>query len=175
MASRHPERIKSLHLAAGPFYSILDTLQHPLLSLLRCPRTAATFEVQYLLALTGGLGAASLRLAYRLGLFRLLLSPAAAHPRQLKESVVRALLYQHNPEGLLLMAANAPGYDPAEQWSKVRCPILATFGARDVLVGERDLRRFMKDQPTAKCTVIQNASHLHHIERPLDVAKALDL
>jgi pimeloyl-ACP methyl ester carboxylesterase len=175
MASRYPERITSIHLIAGSYFSILRSIQHPLLSFGRSPTVAAVFGVQYLLARTGSFEVSLLRAIYRLRAFRLLLRPYASHPRRLRESVVRALSEQINPRGLLLTAANGKGYDARAQWAKVQCPTWAVFGAKDQLVPRRDMLELREIQPDAHCDTLADASHLLHIEYPVSVLEALHL
>jgi pimeloyl-ACP methyl ester carboxylesterase len=175
MAGRYPERIASIHLVAGSYFSILRSIQHPVLSFASSPRVAATFGLQYLLAHTGSFEVAMLRALYRIGVFRFLTSPFAAHPLRLRESVVRALCEQTNPRGLVLTAANGHGYDADAQWAKVRCPIWAVFGARDRVVPLPDMAELLRCQPTADTRVIADAGHLLHIERPCEVLDALHL
>lgn len=175
MASRYPERIESIHLVAGSYFSILRSIQHPIRSFGGSPGVAGTFGLQYLLAHTGSFEVAMIRALYRLGVFRCLLYPFASHPRLLKESVVRALGEQINPRGLLLTAANGHGYDADSQWAKVCCPIWAVFGANDRVVPGPDLTELRKCQPTANTSVIADAGHLMHIERPVEVVHALHL
>jgi pimeloyl-ACP methyl ester carboxylesterase len=175
MASRYPERIESIHLVAGSYFSILRSIQHPIRSFGSSPMVAGTFGLQYLLAHTGSFEVAAVRALYRLGVFRYLLSPFASHPRLLKESVVRALCEQINPRGLLLTAANGHGYDAYAQWAKVRCPIWAVFGAKDRVVPRPDMDELSRCQPTADSSVIADAGHLMHIERPAEVVHALRL
>ncbi|HVV18158.1 MAG TPA: alpha/beta hydrolase [Pseudonocardiaceae bacterium] len=175
MASRYPERIESIHIVAGSYFSILRSIQHPILSFRCSPMVAGTFGLQYLLAHTGSFEVSTLRVLYRLGMFRWLLPPFASHPRLLKESVVRALCEQVNPRGLLLTAANGHGYDADAQWAKVRCPIRAVFGAQDRVVPRADMAELSRCQPTADSSVIPDAGHLMHIERPVEVIRALRL
>lgn len=175
MASRYPERVESIHLVAGPYFSILESIQHPLSSFGHSPTVAATFGSQYLIARTGQVGLDAAKAAYRLGAARLFLSSVVSHPFQLKQSVVKALFYQQNPSGVIQTAANGPGYDADEQWGRIRCPIWATFGDKDRLVPPKDMARFLRCQPTAECTMLKDTSHMMHVERPFEVLKALKL
>lgn len=175
MASRYPDRIESIHLAAGPYFSILESLQHPLLSFGFSPMVAATFGIQHLVSRTGGVGLSAIRGLYSARIFPLFLFPFASHPFQLKPSVVKALCYQQNPRGLIQTAANADGYDADKQWGKIKCSIWATFGDKDHLVPQSDMLRLLRCQPGAKCSTVADAGHLLHIERPFDVVKALEL
>jgi pimeloyl-ACP methyl ester carboxylesterase len=175
MASRYPSQIDSIHLIAGSYFSILTSIQHPLLSFGHDATVAATFGSQYLLARTGSVEVTLLRLLYRLRLFRVLLIPYASHPFRLRDSVVRGLSEQVNPRGLLLTAANGHGYLPDEQWAKIKCPIWAVFGDKDKMVPRQDMDRLRRCQPSANCETVADAGHLMHIERPVTVLKALNL
>ena len=175
MASRFPERVESIHLVAGSYFSILTSIQHPISSFAYSPSVAATFGTQYLLALSGKVGLAAIKGSYRLGISRLFLSPVASHPFQLQQSVVKALCYQQNPRGMILTAANGPGYNADKQWGEILCPIWATFGDKDRLVPQRDMARLLRCQPAAKCTTLEDSSHMMHVERPFEVLKALEL
>lgn len=175
MASRYPGRVKSLHLVAGPYFSILDTIQHPVRALARHSVVAATFGLQYGISRTGRIGQIVLRLTYYAGIFRLLLVPFARYPLRLKGSVVRSLCVDQNPKGLIRTAANAAGYDADQQWGQIKCPITAVFGADDLLVTRHDMTRFLSCQPSANCTVVSRSGHLLHIEWPFDVVSALGI
>jgi pimeloyl-ACP methyl ester carboxylesterase len=175
MASRHPGQVESIHLVAGPYFSILGTIQHPLRSLAYSPAVTATFGSQYLLSLTGSVGTSALKAAYHLGVFRPLLFPFVSHPFRVRRSVVKALCYQQNPRGLIQTAANGPGYNADAQWAKIECPIWATFGDKDRLVPQKDMARLLRCQPAAKCTTLADSSHMMHVERPFDVLEALEL
>lgn len=175
MASRFPERISSIHLVAGPYFSILKSIQHPLRSFRHDAMVASTFGLQYLLAHAGSLEVVTIRALYRAGLMRPLLAPFAARPFSLKASVVRALCTQVNPKGLLQTAANGAGYDADKQWSEIECPIWAVFGKGDRLVPQRDMARLLRCQPQANCRTVDDVGHLMHIERPSDVLDGLNL
>ncbi len=173
MASRYPDQIESIHLVAGPYFSILDSIQHPVKALAHRPAVATIFGLQYSLARTGRLGITALSLAYRLGTFRLLLFPYAHHPLRLRGSIVRSLCLEQNPRGTILTAANGAGYDPEKQWSQIKCPIYAVFGENDQLVPHRDMMRLLDCQPLAICKTVSDSGHLLHIEWPFDVLHAL--
>lgn len=175
MASRCPDRVKSIHLVASSYFSILASIQHPLKSLALCPEVATVFGLQYLVSRAGEAGLVALRLLYKLGTFRLLLFPFASHPFKLRGSVVKALCRQQNPQGMLQTAASGADYDADEQWSKIKCPIIAVFGDKDRLIPRVDMIRLLKCQPTAKCRLIDDSGHLLHVERPFDVIEALEL
>jgi pimeloyl-ACP methyl ester carboxylesterase len=175
MASRHPEAIESIHLVAGPYFSILKSIQHPFLSFGYSPTVAATFGTQYLLSRTGEFGTIFFKTLYHLGIFRLLLFPFASHPFRLKPLIVKDLCYQQNPRALIQTAANADGYDANKQWGLIKCPIFAVFGIKDRLVPPTDMRRLIRCQPNAVCTMLDDVGHLLHIEQPFEVLTDLRL
>lgn len=175
MASRYPEQIESIHLIAGPYFSILRSIQRPFLSFGRTPAVSLAFGTQYALARTGNFEVALVRLAYRLKVFRFLLYPYASHPFLLRESVVKALCDQINPHGFVHTAVNGYGYDAAKQWAKVECSIWAVFGDRDRMVPRRDMLELIKYQPRAHCRTVEDAGHLLHIEHPTEVLRELGL
>ena len=175
MASRYPERVESIHLVAGPYFSILTTIQNPVAGFKYSPKSAAAFETQYVFSLTGRAGVALAKAFYTIGAGRTVLFPVASHPFDLRQSVVRALFYEQNPQGLLETAANGPGYDADRQWAKISCPIWAVFGDKDWLVPPHDMQRFLRCQPAAACTLLKDSSHMMHVERPFDVLAALAL
>jgi pimeloyl-ACP methyl ester carboxylesterase len=175
MASRYTERVESIHLAAGPYFSILQSIQHPILSFGNSPTVAATFGAQYLIARTGDLGSALIKALYHLNLLRPFLLPYARHPFHLRNSIVKALCYEQNPRGLILTAANGDGYDADKQWGQITCPIRAVFGKQDHLVPPADMNRLLQCQPNAACTMLDNAGHLLQLEWPLEVLTALRL
>ncbi len=173
MASRYPDRVESIHLVAGPYFSILASIQHPVRALAHRPLVATIFGLQHAVARTGRLGLTAFRLAYRLGAFRLLLFPYAQHPLRLRGSIVRSLCLGRNPRGTILTAENGAGYDPDKQWSQIKCPITAVFGENDRLVPHQDMMRLLECQPLASCKIVSDGGHLLHIEWPFDVLGAL--
>jgi len=175
MASRYPDNIESIHLVAGPYFSILTSIQHPIGSFRHSATVAFTFGIQYLLARTGQLEVWAFKVLYHLGLFRLLLFPFTQHPFRLRGSIVKALCEQVNPTGLLRTAANGDGYDADHQWAKIKCRIWAVFGEEDKMVPQIDMARLLRVQPASRCTTLADAAHMLHVEWPLQVVQALEL
>lgn len=175
MAVRHAAHVESLHIAAGPYYSVVDAMNGRWSGGLAEACAAATFGSQYLLALTGDAGVATLRSAARRGLLRPLLSPFAAHPGALRESVVDHLVAELRPASFRAAARNGFRYRPGMSWSGVNCPIWAVYGAADRLVPTADARRLLADIPHARINVLPDASHLVHVEQPEAALVALGL
>lgn len=175
IASRHLDQVQSVHVAAGPYFSILASIQHPWRSLIKAPKVAATFGFLYLLSGTGQVGVLAVHAAYRLHLMRLLASPAVRYPFRIDSSVVKSLSELHRPSALMQAIANGDEYTPAAQWGRIKCPIWASFGDHDWFVPPGDMDRLLQCQPDATCSMIEEASHLHHIEWPFRTLEALEL
>ena len=175
MAVRHAARVESLHLAAGPYYSVVDTMNgHPSGGYAGGLATAA-FGSQYLLALTAGLGVATVRMASRRQVLRPLLAPYAAHPNDLRQSVVDHLVSGMRPRSFRAAARNGFDYRDGMSWSRVQCPVWAVYGVADRLVPAVDAQRLQADIPTAAITHVPDASHLVHLEQPAATLLGLGL
>ncbi|MEJ7704598.1 MAG: alpha/beta fold hydrolase [Geodermatophilaceae bacterium] len=128
MAVRHAARVESLHLAAGPYYSVVDTMNgHPSGGYAGGLATAA-FGSQYLLALTAGLGVATVRMASRRQVLRPLLAPYAAHPNDLRQSVVDHLVSGMRPRSFRAAARN--GFDYRDRHVLVQGAVPGLGGLR---------------------------------------------
>lgn len=166
MATRHPGQVESVHLAAGPYYAVVDAMNGRLTGGLTGARSAATFGSQYLLALTGKAGVGALGQASRRNLLRPLLRPFVAHPNQLRQSVLDHLVADMRPSAFRAAARNGWHYRAGMSWSGVACPVWAAYGAADRLVTEVDARRLRADIPHARITTLTDAGHLLHLEQP---------
>lgn len=166
MAVRHPAEVESVHLAAGPYYSIVDTMNGRPAGGRQGALAATTFGTQFLLALAGRPGVGAVRLAKRVGLVRPLLWPFAAHPRRLRQSVIDQLIKGLRPASFRQAARNGFRYRKGMSWSAIRCPVWAAYGAKDRLVPAADARRLQADLPPARITTLPEAAHLLHLEQP---------
>ncbi len=175
LATRRPDRVESVHLAAGPYYSIVDSMNGRPSGGLSGGLATVTFATQYLLALTGAVGVGAVELASRAGLLRPLLSPFAAHPRLLRQSVLDNLIGDMRPASFRSAARNGFHYPNGMSWSGVHCPVWAAYGAADRLVPASDARRLRADLPDARITTVPEAAHLLHLEQPLAALVALGL
>lgn len=175
MAVRHAVRVESLHLAAGPYYSVIDIMNGHWSGGLTGGLAAATFGTQFLLARTGRLGVAAVGLASRLGVLRPLLSPFLAHPGAVRQSVLDHLVAGLRPASFRAAARNGFRYRDGMSWSAVTCPVWAVHGTADRLVPAVDARRLGVDIPAAHVTNLPDASHLLHLEQPDAALLALGL
>jgi len=175
MAVRHARLVESLHLVAGPYYSIVDTINGHPSGGLGGALAAATFGTQYLLAISGRLGVGALKLASRTAVLRPLLWPFLAHPWLIRQSVLDHLLADLRPASFRAATRNAFRYRNGMSWSEVRCPVWAVYGSADRLVPTADQRRLLADLPSARVTSVADAAHLVHLEQPHAVLAGLGL
>ena len=175
LAVRHAVRVESLHLASGPYYSVVEAMNGRWSGGLAGATATAMFGAQYVLALTGDAGVKTLRSVSRRGLLRPLLAPFVAHPGALRQSVVDHLIADLRPTSFRAAARNGFRYRQGMSWSRVGCPVWAVYGAADRLVPAADSRRLSADIPHAQVSVLADASHLVHVEQPHAALLALGL
>lgn len=175
MALRHVADVESVHLVAGPYYSVIDWMNGHWSAGLAGGFATATFAAQYLLALTGNAGVSALRFASRRGLLRPLISSFVAHPSAIRQSVLDHLVADMRPASFRAAARNAFRYRHGMSWAKLACPVWAVYGAADRLVPAADSRRLSEDLPDARITSLPDASHLVHLEQPHGALTSLGL
>jgi pimeloyl-ACP methyl ester carboxylesterase len=166
--------ISSLHLAAGSGFAILRAVNHPWRSLVTTPLPTSLFWTLY----ATGRGRASRTVVsalHRRGALRSLFWPVIAHPRRFPPRALAALVSEMAPESFRHAAANLAGYDAPARWASIEVPVRAVFGAKDRFVDATDRETLTRVKPEADCTVIHDASHFLHIERPHEVLAALKL
>jgi pimeloyl-ACP methyl ester carboxylesterase len=166
--------IASLHLAAGSGFAILKAVNHPWRALVTAPLPTTLFWTLY----AGGRSRSSRAVVaalHRQGLLGALFWPVLAHPSRFPPRAMSALVTEMAPESFRYAAANLAGYDAPARWAAIDVPVHAAFGARDRFVDATDRQMLAQVRPQADCTVIPDASHFLHIERPHDVVTALKL
>lgn len=166
--------VESLHLAAGSGFAILRAVNHPWSSLVTAPLPTSLFWTLYA---TGRfrLSRASVQLLQRRRLLPPLFWPVIAHPRRFPPAAMAALAAEMAPEPFRLAAANLADYDAPARWAAITVPVYAAFGAKDRFVDATDRRALAAVRPDAVCTVVADASHFLHIERPHETLVALHL
>lgn len=166
MASRRHSMIESVHVVAGAYFSIIRTVRSPLCELFESPIVTALYGG---LNLMSAVGSPAGVLANIIGGTRLadpFLKPFAVRPHELKPRVRESLYQDLRPKSFLLAAQNGHGYEPQDQWSKISVPLTGVFGRQDELVPPSDMRRLAAAVPHAELTLVDDAAHLVHIERP---------
>lgn len=172
MAShRHPQ-IRSLHLVAGAYFSIIDVVRNPIAHVCHRPTVAVLFGSMYVLSIFGSVGVNLTHIIGQTPLADLALKPFVARPRDLKPSIKSALLDDPRPSAFLQAARNGETYQPEVRWAAIDVPTYGVFGADDHLVPPSDMERLAEVLPAARLTLLDNAAHLVHIEQP---AQALQM
>jgi pimeloyl-ACP methyl ester carboxylesterase len=174
MASRGNPRIKTCSIISGAYFSIVETVQGPLRTLVRDPNAAVAYLSLSALAYLGPLGPRLMEAANDVHAMPFLLRNTVAHPALLRPSVLENMAQNMRPKSFLLAAQNGKGYDPYNQWSKITIPLYALFGSADHLVPPKpDAERLGRAVPRARIDIVQDAGHFAHVERPADVVKLL--
>ncbi|WP_374010447.1 alpha/beta fold hydrolase [Leifsonia sp. LS-T14] len=118
-----------------------------------------------------GLGAAGPRLIRaldRAGLLGLLVSPLFARR---VPGVEHELGRDVRPRAFVRAVASARQYAAAERWGRIRCPVLAIHGDRDVFVPRGDDARLASVVPDLRTVVLPRTGHFAHVEHPSLVAR----
>jgi pimeloyl-ACP methyl ester carboxylesterase len=170
LAAQEPEATESLLLvSATTLGSRGDRLGR--FGLLRaCPGLALLLAGMRLLAASGAAAAPFVRGLDRLGLLGLLLAPLFGRPQPL---TVHELAHDLRPAAFVRAVACALRYPAAERWSRIRCPVLAVHGDRDVFVGADDDARLAAIIPRFSALTLAGTGHFGHVERPRFVASVL--
>ena len=166
--------ITSLHLAAGSGFAILQAVNHTLRGLVTAPLPTSLFWTLYATGRTRA-SRSFVGWLHRRGQLAPLFWPVIAHPRRFPPRALAAIVAEMAPESFRHAAANLAGYDASARWAAITQPVYAAFGAKDRFVDATDRRTLSKVRPQATCTVVPDASHFLHIERPEAVRKALRL
>ena len=166
--------ISSLHLAAGSGFAILKAVNHAVVGMLTAPLPTSLFWTLYATGRTKA-SRSLVGFLHRRGVLPPLFWPVIAHPRRFPPKALAAIVNEMAPESFRYAAANLAGYDATSRWAAITQPVYAAFGAKDRFVDATDRRTLAKVRPQAKSTVIPDASHFLHIERPQAVIGALGL
>jgi pimeloyl-ACP methyl ester carboxylesterase len=166
--------VSSLHLAAGSGFAILKAVNHAVVGMLTAPLPTSLFWTLYATGRTKA-SRSLVGLLHRRGLLPPLFWPVIAHPRKFPRNALAAIVSEMAPESFRHAAANLAGYDAISRWAAITQPVYAAFGAKDRFVDATDRRTLAKVRPQAMCTVVPDASHFLHIERPHAVIAALGL
>ncbi|MGJ4843763.1 alpha/beta fold hydrolase [Leifsonia sp. Le1] len=86
---------------------------------------------------------------------------------------VHDLAHDLRPGAFLRALHCATTYPAAARWARIRCPVLALHGDRDVFVGADDDDRLAAIIPDFRAVVIPATGHFGHVEHPTILAGAL--
>ncbi|MEU4446089.1 alpha/beta hydrolase [Actinosynnema sp. NPDC050801] len=174
MATTIPEITSSVHIVAGAYFSVLRAVQSPMAAMFTSPSAAVLFWGQYALSLSHR-SPALLRELERIGILKHMLRGLVAHPNEMPRDVFIALADDARGASFRYAASNGVDYDAAIKWGHITAPVIAVFGADDKLVPVRDMERLKDVLPSAQVSLVPDASHFLHIERPGEVLHALAL
>lgn len=174
MASHgHPE-LRSVAAISGAYYSVVDTVQHPLRALSQTPGATLSYLTLACLSQLGPAGPALTRGAHGLRLLAPLLGHVVAQPNRLRPSVLEHLSRSVRPASFRLAAKNGLQYDCRARWSRIDIPLWASFGSADRLVPPEDKARLEADLPSARTEMLEGVGHFAPLERPDLVAASLE-
>ncbi|AIG78995.1 Hypothetical protein AJAP_30865 [Amycolatopsis japonica] len=173
MAGRGDDRIRSVHLVAGAYFSVIETVQNPLRSLVLLKKVAIAYWMQSVLAALGRPGLRMVKVGSAIGLLPLALNGFLAHPWGIGKSFRKSLVKGMRPDQFVLAAQNGLDYDPDQHWSEISCPIHAAFGVEDKLVPPRDMVRLAAICESAKTVLVGDSAHFPHVERPRETLAVL--
>lgn len=172
MAARRHSEIESLGVVAGAYYSIVRTVQDPLLSLWSRPFVAASYGALALMAAGGAPARYAARMLGPTVFGEPFLFPFVVHPRRVGPRLRESLSTDLRPGAFLLAARNGHHYDP-RTWGGIDVPVWGVFGRADRLVPPRDMAELRLALPRARLTLLDEAAHLVHIEQPRLALRAL--
>ena len=164
MASR--EETASVTSFSGAYKTVVDFVNHPLLTTCKTPRAAGAYGGLQALSQLGPFASAVMHASSRTGLLRLLMRDSLAKPREMDPSLFRALARGVRPQSFKYAQSTGVDYDIQERWSSINGPALAVFGAHDVLISERDRLAFEASMLGGRTAVLENAGHFAPIEDP---------
>lgn len=173
IAAKQPERIKSVAVISGTYLSIVESVQHPFKTLVRQPGAAISYSSMVLLSKLGPLAGVLLRHSSNTRIYLKVLTKTFAHPELLKQSVLDSIAYNIRPKIFALAAQNGKNYRSVQEWSKIRVPFKALFGARDRLVPVTDMKRLEANLNNVQISCLADTGHFAHVERPIETLKWL--
>jgi pimeloyl-ACP methyl ester carboxylesterase len=173
LAARHPDRAVSVELVSPTTYSVIASVAHPVRAFRVIPGFTMMLGVMRALRRLGRVGTALIRGTGRVGLMRAVALPLFAHGGSVRRSIVDAIATEARPRAFSLAAEVTRGYDACGLWSGIRCPVVAVRGDDDVFVSPRDLGLLARTVPGLRSSVIRDAGHFAHVERPAETLRAL--
>jgi pimeloyl-ACP methyl ester carboxylesterase len=172
IAARHPAETLGVGLVSPSGGSVLDVLRRPVRGGLRLPGLAGMILAMHVLHGLGGAARPLLRALRATGLLRLLAAPLFRHPRTIDRSVTDALAEEIRPHAFLRAARAARTYDD-RRWRRIRCPVRAVSGERDVFSLACDDAWFARRIGDFDAVRLTNAGHYAAVEQPRAVLRAL--
>lgn len=171
LAARNPTGLSGVAVISGFYFTIIDTVKSPWLTLVRSPKSAATYVGFALLSMVNPKRHPRLKRLHD-GLLPWMMRGLAAHPSWIAPTTRLRMASSGGSTSFKKAARNAIGYDPDATWGTISVPLLAIGGAHDKMVPPKDLRRLARSSH-ARTVEISEAGHFAHIERPAEVLSLL--
>lgn len=172
LAARHRAETLAVGLVSPSGAGVRDAVLRPL----RGGRRLAPFAGMLLaMRLLRGLGRGApplLRALRATGVLRLLAAPLFHSP--VDRSVTDALADEIRPASFVAVAEAVPRVDTAS-WRRIRVPVRSIRGLRDVFARADDDAVLAELVPDLVTTVLPDAGHFAHVERPAATLAALAL
>ncbi len=172
LAARWPDRVSHVTALAGSFETIIGVGRAPVAFALRHPRATLLNLAFFAAGKLGGPGrhlAAGLRSRGARSLF----DRITAHPDQLRPSVASALAGSFAAKNLLYAARNVRHDGRLAPWSEITAVASVVWGQLDPLVPPSEEAHTAAVLPKAARSVIEDAAHIMHVERPHEVLRTL--
>lgn len=168
LAAREPEATESVALiSATTFGARADTSGRLRLFAAYAPLMLLDAGMRVLAAL-GPAGPRLVRSLDRVGLLTLLVAPLFARG---VPGVAHELARDVRPRAFVRAVSSAREYAAAERWGRIRCPVFAIHGDRDVFVPPGDDARLTSVVPGLRTVILPGTGHFAHVEHPSLVAK----
>ncbi|WP_166790461.1 alpha/beta fold hydrolase [Cryobacterium tagatosivorans] len=173
LASAEVRATRFVGLVSATTFSVVESVRHPFARFALLPGYTTLLQVMRALSLAGPAGTALVRGLGRASLLRPLVGPLFSRPRRIGSSVVAALGAEARPRAFALASARAGEYDPEQAWTRIRCPVRAQQGDRDVFVADSDAPRLGAVIVDFESRTVGDTGHFGHIERPEETLRLL--
>lgn len=165
VAAQEPDRTRGAVLVSPTGPAVVAAVRSPIAGGLRLPWFAGMLLAMRTLAALPGEGRALLRALDRAGVLPRLSRPLFHDRAALDPTVIAALADEIRPRAFV-SAARAAAEADLSAWSRIRCPVRAVRGARDVFAGRDDARDLRRLVPDFAGRIVPDAGHFAAAERP---------
>ena len=160
-------------LISGTTFSVIDSVRHPVARFTELPAFTALLQIMKVLSLFETTGRRIIRSLNRMSLLRPIVAPLFSHPARVDKSVIDALATEVRARACTIASARTGGYNAELAWSRIECPVRASYGDRDVFVAETDGQRLGAVAGDFEVQSIAGSEHFGHVERPYETLSAL--
>jgi len=175
LAAVSPQSVRSVALVSATSYAVIESVGDPRRGLRVLPGFTLLLFFFRLMAPVQPFALVALRGIRRIGLLRLASFPLFRHVSRIDAGVIGALSVELRPRSFVTAAEVARGYDADASWARIRCPVVAMRGDRDVFVAGDDYPRLARVVPRFEYSVVADCGHFGNVERPAETLRALGL